>query len=130
MAAFLSELHLIAKFCNFGDSFDTMLGDRLVCGINDDRIQQKVVVRGLRGDEIDPQISSEAGTSNKSRSQGLRRAQTTSITAKNTKIDKKRVIEQKAMLSLCESGTHTRQMSIQERDMSSVPQSRAHRMSL
>ena len=41
VATFLSELCSIAEYCNFGDSLETMLRDRLVCGINDDCIQQK-----------------------------------------------------------------------------------------
>ena len=43
MATFLSELRSIAEYCNFGDTLETMLRDRLVCGINDDRIQQKLL---------------------------------------------------------------------------------------
>ena len=30
---------MLAQFCNFGESLDTMLRDRLVCGINDEAIQ-------------------------------------------------------------------------------------------
>ena len=43
MAMFLSELRSIAEYYNFGDSLKTMLRDRLVCGINDNRIQQKLL---------------------------------------------------------------------------------------
>ena len=42
VATFLSKLHSIAEYYNFGDSVETMLRDRLVCGINDNRIQQKL----------------------------------------------------------------------------------------
>ena len=29
--------------CNFGDTIKDMLGDRLVCGINDQNIQRKIL---------------------------------------------------------------------------------------
>ena len=35
VTAFVSELCSIAKYCNFGDTLETMLHDRIVCGIND-----------------------------------------------------------------------------------------------
>ena len=38
MATFLSELRSIAEYCNFGDTLETMLRDRLISGINDDHI--------------------------------------------------------------------------------------------
>ena len=37
--AFISELRSLAKSCNFGDMLETMLRDRIVCGINDPIIQ-------------------------------------------------------------------------------------------
>ena len=43
VATFLSELCSIAEYCNFGDTLETMLRDRLICGINDDRIQQRLL---------------------------------------------------------------------------------------
>ena len=33
IATFMSELRSIAKFCNFGNTLEDMLKDRLVCGI-------------------------------------------------------------------------------------------------
>ena len=35
IATFMSELRRLSKTCNFGDSLDSMLRDRLVCGVND-----------------------------------------------------------------------------------------------
>ena len=35
VTAFVSELRSLAKSCNFGDTLETMLRDRIVCGIND-----------------------------------------------------------------------------------------------
>ena len=43
VAIFVSELHLIATFCNFGDNLEQMLRDRLICGIND-TIQNRLLV--------------------------------------------------------------------------------------
>jgi len=36
---FLVELHAPAQHCNFGATLDDMLRDKIVCGINNDRIQ-------------------------------------------------------------------------------------------
>ena len=44
MTAYVSELRGLAQFCNFGESLDTMLRDRLVCGINDEAIQRRLLM--------------------------------------------------------------------------------------
>ena len=38
MATYVSELHSL-EFCNFGETLEAMLRDRIVCGINNDSIQ-------------------------------------------------------------------------------------------
>ena len=43
VVTFVSELRSLAKNCNFGPSLDDMLRDRLVCGINDDNIQRRLL---------------------------------------------------------------------------------------
>ena len=43
VTAFVSELRSIAKSCNFGDTLETMLRDRIVCGINDAVIQCRLL---------------------------------------------------------------------------------------
>ena len=43
VTAFVSELCSIAKYCNFGDTLETMLRDRTVCGINDAVIQRRLL---------------------------------------------------------------------------------------
>ena len=43
IATFTAELHSLAIFCNFGDSLDDMLRDRLVCGIRDTHIQRRLL---------------------------------------------------------------------------------------
>ena len=43
MAAYVAELHHLAEHCNYGDSLDMMLQDRLVLGINDGGIQKKLL---------------------------------------------------------------------------------------
>ena len=40
---FMSELRRLSKTCNFRDSLDSMLRDRLVCGVNDDHIQRRLL---------------------------------------------------------------------------------------
>jgi len=46
VATFLAELRAVAEHCNFGNSLDNMLRDRLVCGINDDSIQKRLLAEG------------------------------------------------------------------------------------
>ena len=43
VTAFVSELRSLAKSCNFGDTLETMLRDRIVCGINDPIIQRRLL---------------------------------------------------------------------------------------
>ena len=43
---FISEVRNLARFCNFGDSLDAMIRDRLVCGINDEQIQKRLLSEG------------------------------------------------------------------------------------
>ena len=43
IAGFVAELQALAEFCNFGDTLEAMLRDRIVCGINDDSIQRRLL---------------------------------------------------------------------------------------
>ena len=43
VAEFLAELKKISKFCDFGDRLDEMLRDRVVCGINQERWQKRLL---------------------------------------------------------------------------------------
>ena len=43
VATFVSELRSLAEFCNFGASLDDLLRDRIVCGINHGKIQQRLL---------------------------------------------------------------------------------------
>ena len=43
VAQFLAELRNLARYCDYGQSLDDMLRDRLVCGINDGKIQQRLL---------------------------------------------------------------------------------------
>ena len=43
MADFVADLRRLAEFCNFGDTLEKMIRDRLVCGINDAAIQKKLL---------------------------------------------------------------------------------------
>ena len=43
VATFIAELRSLAEFCNFGDTLEPMLSDRIVCGINDDVLQRRLL---------------------------------------------------------------------------------------
>ena len=43
VAEFVADLRSLAKDCNFGDTLETMLRDKLACGINDPSIQKKLL---------------------------------------------------------------------------------------
>ena len=43
VATFVSELRCLSEFCNFGETLEDMIRDRLVCGINDDAIQKRML---------------------------------------------------------------------------------------
>ena len=43
VADFVAELRSLAEFCNFGASLNDMLRDRIVCGINSSKIQQRLL---------------------------------------------------------------------------------------
>ena len=43
IAMYVSELRTIAKNCNFGETLETMLRDRLVCGVNNPIIQCRLL---------------------------------------------------------------------------------------
>ena len=45
VATYVAELRSIAQTCNYGSSLDEMLRDRIVCGISDDHIQQRLLSR-------------------------------------------------------------------------------------
>ena len=42
MSAYVAELRSLAEHCKFGANLDEMIRDRLVCGINDPRIQRRL----------------------------------------------------------------------------------------
>ena len=43
VSTFVSQLRSLSKDCNFGDTLELMLRDRLVSGINNDRIQRRLL---------------------------------------------------------------------------------------
>ncbi len=43
MASFVSEMRLLSEFCNFGVTLDSMLRNCLVCSIQDDQIQKRLL---------------------------------------------------------------------------------------
>ena len=43
VATYVAELCSLAEYCNFGQTLEAMLHDRIVCGINDDAIQRHLL---------------------------------------------------------------------------------------
>ncbi|XP_058858757.1 uncharacterized protein K02A2.6-like [Acipenser ruthenus] len=43
VAGFVAELRALSEYCEFGDTLNDRLRDRLVCGINDERIQRRLL---------------------------------------------------------------------------------------
>ena len=43
VATYIAELRSLTEFCNFGDSLEEMIQDRLVCGINDASLQKRLL---------------------------------------------------------------------------------------
>ena len=43
VATYCTELHNLAQFCDFGKSLEIMFQDRLVCGISDKAMQQRLL---------------------------------------------------------------------------------------
>ena len=43
MATFVTALHKIAKFCEYGEVLNDMLRDRIACGIRSKRVQQRLL---------------------------------------------------------------------------------------
>ena len=46
VSQYMAELHRLSQYCEYGKSLDNMLRDRLVCGINHDRMQQRLLSEG------------------------------------------------------------------------------------
>lgn len=43
IAEYVAQLRHLSRDCNFGESLEAMLRDRLVCGVNDDKIQRRLL---------------------------------------------------------------------------------------
>ena len=43
VAGFVAELRRLTEYCEYGDSLDDMLRDRLICGVHDARIQRRLL---------------------------------------------------------------------------------------
>ena len=46
ISTYAAELHALVAQCNFGETIDAMIRDRLVCGINEDSIQKRLLTEG------------------------------------------------------------------------------------
>ena len=43
ISSYIAELRALAEHCNFRGTLDVMICDRLVCGVNDDSIQKRLL---------------------------------------------------------------------------------------
>ena len=43
VSQFVAELRKLSEFCEFGDTLDVMLRDRLVCGVRNQKLQQRLL---------------------------------------------------------------------------------------
>ena len=43
VSTYVSELRKLLEYCNFGDTLEDMLRDRLICGINDNRVKRHLL---------------------------------------------------------------------------------------
>ena len=67
VATFVAELRSITQHCNFGDSLELMIRDRLVCGIHDSSIQTRLLAEtDLTYDERAIKIALTAETTSQS----------------------------------------------------------------
>ena len=46
VSIFVAELKKLTEYCEYGDSLNDMLRDRLVCGINHEKNQQRLLSEG------------------------------------------------------------------------------------
>ena len=46
ISSYVAELRALAEHCNFGGTLDVMIRDRLVCGVNDNSIQKRLLTEG------------------------------------------------------------------------------------
>ena len=45
VAAYLAEVKKLSEYCGYGDSLNEMLRDRIVCGIQDQRTQRRLLAQ-------------------------------------------------------------------------------------
>ena len=73
VSAYLAELRSLSEHCNFGESLNDMLRDRLVCGINDSAIQKTLLAKAALTFEAATEIALTAeATTQSMRELGLR----------------------------------------------------------
>ena len=46
ISSYVAELCALGEHCNFGETLDVMIRDRLVCGVNDDSIEKRLLTEG------------------------------------------------------------------------------------
>ena len=46
IATYVSELRKLSEYCEYGETLEDMLCDRLVCGLAERRVQQRLLAEG------------------------------------------------------------------------------------
>ena len=74
----MASLRQLTKHCNYGDNLNTMLRDRLVCGINATRIQKRLLGSTLTyARALELSLSLEAAERNSTAMQGMKNTRQT-----------------------------------------------------
>ena len=85
VANYIAELQALSQYCNFGDTLELMLRDRIVCGINDAQTQKRLLVEK----ELTYAKAKEIALGLESAVQGTRDIQSSSSDAVHSVSDRK-----------------------------------------
>ena len=74
VSTYIAELRALAEFCNFGDTLNLMIRDRLVCGINDENTQRLLLAEKdlTYAKALEIAVSQEAAAQNVPTLRGMR----------------------------------------------------------
>ncbi|RWS24392.1 uncharacterized protein B4U80_01971, partial [Leptotrombidium deliense] len=91
VANFANRLRKLAEHCNFGTVLDVSLRDRFVCGINDDRIQRRLLVETTLDFKTAFNLAVASEASNKGMDQIRSTTQSSASFVHNTKEERKEI---------------------------------------
>ena len=74
VSTYIAELRALAEFCNFGDTLNLIIRDRLVCGINDENTQRLLLAEKdlTYAKALEIAVSQEAAAQNVQTLRGMR----------------------------------------------------------